>query len=165
MTTVRPSGRPAGFGWENPDPTPHSLPVYVRQGASTLEQLRAQAFAAQRAAQDMVYRESFEEADDFNVGDEDYERVPFADEVDNRNDHQELVRQRLREDIAARKAAKEGDPAARRAGQRQNGDAAQPEEPSVDPSSGSSPTTGDHPRKAGKPQQRAPSRPKDSEED
>lgn len=92
-------------GWEKPDPTPVALPIYVRQGASTLDQLRQQAYAAQRAQQDLSHMESFEEADDFEVGD-DYEALPMMDAIDNRNDHQEAVRSRVRETLQANELRK-----------------------------------------------------------
>lgn len=83
------------FGEELPDSTPIAKPVRFNRPGSTLDEIRRNLGLAQKLAEETGH-ESFEEADDFEVGDDFDPSHPFAHQVDNMNQEFERIRAEVR---------------------------------------------------------------------
>lgn len=83
------------FGEELPDSTPIAKPLRFNRPGSTLDEIRRNLGLAEKLAQQQG-DESFEEADDFEVGDDFDPSHPFAHQVDNMNQEFERIRSEVR---------------------------------------------------------------------
>lgn len=82
------------YGRELPDPNPVTRPVNFNRG-STLDEIRRNIGLASRLAEEEGL-ETFDEADDFEVGDDFEADHPFASRVDNMNREFEQLRNDIR---------------------------------------------------------------------
>ncbi|AZL82947.1 hypothetical protein [Apis mellifera associated microvirus 40] len=83
-------------GRELPDDTPIAKPVRFNRPGSTLDEIRRNLDMANRLAQEQGL-ETFDEADDFQIGDDFEENHPWAEQIDNMNREFEEIRNKVRE--------------------------------------------------------------------
>lgn len=98
------------FGEELPDSTPIAKPVRFNRPGSTLDEIRRNLGLASKLAE-QEGMETFEEADDFDVGDDFSRDHPFAQEVDNRNEFFDNLRDQFRAQAAQPPSTTGGVPA------------------------------------------------------
>lgn len=86
-------------GRELPSSDPVAQPVHLRPRGNTLDEIRRNlGIASQLAAQEGM--ETFDEADDFEVGDDFEGDHPFAERVDNMNRMYEELRGEIRDAVS-----------------------------------------------------------------
>lgn len=71
---------------ENPDPTPVAMPVKFHRPPTLQEQIRAYTRASLNRHAEAEGKETFEEANDFDVGDDDFPRSQHELEFDARGE-------------------------------------------------------------------------------